>query len=175
MNPMHRFPRARLSHTRSLLGAAAVAACLLAPGAASAQSYGPSFAGASLGATDYGTGLKVYVGGMVTPLFGWEGQLMSLGSESYGPGYKRSAMSLGGSGLARFALAPQLSAFGKAGLHYLRPKRTGPGGDPDSSIELGLGAGLLWNFSHTAALRLEFENIGGSDGDIASIGLQFSF
>ncbi|MBX3620255.1 MAG: outer membrane beta-barrel protein [Rhizobacter sp.] len=167
----------RLTRSLTRFGAATAvaAACLLAAGTASAQSYAPSFAGASLAATDYGTGLKVYLGGMVTPIFGWEGQIASLGSETYAGGYEHSAIALGGSGLARFALAPQLSAFGKAGLHYLRRKDNRPAGNADNSIELGLGAGLLWNFSHTAALRLEFENIGGSDGDLASIGLQFSF
>jgi len=166
--------------TRSLprfAAASALAASLvLATGAARAQSYGPSFAGASVAATDYGTGLKVFLGGRITPIFGWEGQLTSFGSEEYRPGYKHSATSLGGSAFARFKFASQLEAFGKAGLHYMRPKRSGPGvGDPDSSIELGVGAGLIWNFAHTAALRMELENIGGNDGNLASIGLQFSF
>ena len=141
-----------------------------------AQSYRPSYAGASLGSTDFGTGLKVFLGGKVTPIFGWEAQLTSLGSDEYQPGYKHSATALGASGTAHFPLSPTLGVFGKAGLHYLQPRRSGPGAsDPGSSIELGLGAGLLWNFSHTAALRLELENIGGSDGNMASVGVQFSF
>jgi hypothetical protein len=162
----------------SRIAAASALAATLAAGApaAHAQSYGPSFAGASLAATDYGTGLKVFLGGRITPIFGWEGQITSFGSEEYRPGYKHSATSLGGSAFARFKVGSQLDAFGKAGLHYMRPKHSGPGvGDPDSSIELGVGAGLIWSFSHTAALRLELENIGGNDGNIASIGLQFSF
>lgn len=158
---------------RTALMAAALA---LAAGVAQAQTYAPSWAGASLGSTDYGTGVKVFVGGKVTPIFGWEGQLASLGSETYAPGRKHSGIALGGSGIARFTLAPQLAAFGKAGLHYVRIKNSGPGGsNTDGDIELGLGAGLLWNFSHTAALRLEYENIGGGDGDFFSVGLQFSF
>lgn len=148
----------------------------LAMGCARAQTGSPSYAGASIGSADYGTGLKVFVGGKVTPIFGWEGQITSLGSQEYRPGYKQSAWAVGGLATGRFAITPTFSAMGKAGLHYLRPRRSGPGAsDPDSSIELGLGAGVLWNFSHTAALRLELENIGGSDGDFASVGLQFSF
>lgn len=161
----------------ALRTALAVACTTLAAGAATAQTVsGPSYAAASIGATDYGTGLKLMLGGKITPIFGWEGQVTSFGSEEYSPGYKHSAWALGGSGTGRFALNPSLSAFGKLGLHYVMPRRSGPGSsDPDTSIELGLGAGLLWNFSHTAALRLELENIGGTDGDIASVGLQFSF
>lgn len=159
----------------SLRIAVLAASGLLAVSAVNAQTYAPSWAGASIGSTDFGTGLKVFVGGKITPIFGYEGQLVSFGSEDYAPGRKHSALALGGSGLARFALAPQLTAFGKAGVHYLRTKRSGPGTSSDSDIELGLGAGLLWNFSHTAALRLEYENIGGGDGDFLSVGLQFSF
>lgn len=152
-----------------------VAAGLLAAGPAAAQSFRPSWAGASIGSTDYGTGLKVYLGGKVTPIFGWEGQVVSHGSEDLPLGRKHSALSLGGSAVARFPLNSQFSAFGKAGLHYLRVKRSGPGVSSDSDLELGLGAGLLFNFTQTAALRLEYENIGGGDGDFFSIGLQVSF
>lgn len=159
---------------RPCLRAALVASlATLAMGAAQAQNYAPSTAGASIGSTDYGTGLKVYVGGKITPIFGWEGQLLSFGSEDYAPGRERSAMAIGASGTARFMLAPTLAVFGKAGLHHVRAKNTGYG--TDSGLELGVGAGLLWHFTQTAALRLEYENIGGGDGDMASIGLQFSF
>jgi opacity protein-like surface antigen len=157
--------------------AVCAALTVLAMGSAHAQNTGaPSYAGASLASTDYGTGLKVFLGGKITPIFGWEGQLTSFGSEEYRPGYKHSAMAIGASGTARFPLNASLSAFGKAGLHYVQPRQSGPGAsDPDSSIELGLGAGLIWNFSHTAAVRFELENIGGSDGNFASVGVQFSF
>jgi hypothetical protein len=157
--------------------AVCAALTVLAMAGAHAQNTGaPSYAGASLASTDYGTGLKVYLGGKITPIFGWEGQVTSFGSEEYRPGYKHSATAIGASGTARFPLNASLAAFGKAGLHYVQPRLSGPGAsDPDSSIELGLGAGLIWNFSHTAAVRFELENIGGSDGNFASVGLQFSF
>ena len=157
------------------LALTALVAGLAVAGPASAQSFAPSSAGASIGSTDYGTGLKVYLGGKVTPIFGWEGQVVSHGSEDYAPGRKHSAISLGGSAVARFPLNSQFTAFGKAGLHYLRVKRSGPGVSSDSDLELGLGAGMLFNITHTTALRLEYENIGGGDGDFFSIGLQVSF
>lgn len=157
------------------LALTALVAGLVVAGPASAQSFAPSWAGASIGSTDYGTGLKVYLGGKVTPIFGWEGQVVSHGSEDYAPGRKHSAISLGGSAVARFPLNSQFTAFGKAGLHYLRVKRSGPGVSSDSDLELGLGAGMLFNITHTTALRLEYENIGGGDGDFFSIGLQVSF
>ena len=162
----------------SLALASSLIAGLMAAGPAAAQStgYGPSWAGASIGSTDYGTGLKVYLGGKLHPIFGWEAQAVSFGSEDYAPGRKHSAFSVGGSGIARFALNSQFTAFGKAGLHYLRTKHSGPGGsNSDSDLELGLGAGMWFNITHTTALRLEYENIGGGDGDFFSIGLQVSF
>ena len=170
---MNRNPLDRINIRTALCAALTV----LAVGGAHAQNSGaPSYAGASLAATDYGTGLKVFLGGKITPVFGWEGQITSFGSEEFGPGYKQSATAIGASGTARFPLNASLSAIGKAGLHYVRPRLSGPGAsDPDSSIELGRGAGLIWNFSHTAAVRFELENIGGSDGNFASVGLQFSF
>ena len=157
--------------------AVCAALTVLAMGNAHAQNTAaPSYAGASIASTDYGTGLKVFLGGKITPIFGWEGQVTSFGSEEYRPGYKHSATAIGASGTARFPLNASLSAFGKAGLHYVQPRQSGPGAsDPDSSIELGLGAGLIWNFSHTAAVRFELENIGGSDGNFASVGMQFNF
>lgn len=160
----------------SALRAVVAAACLLAGAAAQAQSYGPTYVGGAIGSTDYDVGVKVFLGGKVTSVFGWEGQVLSFGSDDYGPGRKHSAMAVGGSGTARLQLAPQLSGFGKAGLHYLRTRYSGPGTPAnDSSIELGVGAGLIWNFSHTGALRVEYENIGGGDGDMFSVGVQFSF
>lgn len=75
-----------------LLALTALVAGLAVAGPASAQSFAPSWAGASIGSTDYGTGLKVYLGGKVTPIFGWEGQVVSHGSEDYAPGRKHSAI-----------------------------------------------------------------------------------
>jgi opacity protein-like surface antigen len=65
-----------------------------------------------------------------------------------------------------------ISVYGKAGLHYVKSRATGCGGASDSDIEAGIGAGLLWNFSPKAALRVEFENIGGNGGDFISVGVQ---
>jgi hypothetical protein len=111
--------------------AVCAALTVLAMGSAHAQNTGaPSYAGASIASTDYGTGLKVFLGGKITPIFGWEGQLTSFGSEEYRPGYKHSATAIGASGTARFPLNASLSAFGKAGLHYVQPRQSGPGATP---------------------------------------------
>jgi hypothetical protein len=91
-------------------------------GAQAQNSGAPSYAGASIASTDYGTGLKVFLGGKVTPIFGWEGQITSFGSEEYGLGYKHSATAIGASGTARFPLNASLSAIGKAGLHCSRSR-----------------------------------------------------
>jgi hypothetical protein len=162
---------------RIALRAALVAAvATFAVGSASAESAAPSYGGVAIGSTDYGTGLKLFLGGKITPIFGWEGQITSFGSEEYRPGYTHSAWAFGGSATARWPLAPSFSAFGKLGVHYLQPHDKGPGvSNPDTSLELGLGGGLLWQFSQTGAMRLELENIGGSNGDFASVGVQFSF
>jgi hypothetical protein len=159
-----------------------VSVALLAFGtAALAQSVSganPTYAAASVGSADYGTGVKLLLGGRVTPVFGYELQLTSLGSENYGPfnAYSRSAWALGGSGTARYPLNTNAFVFGKAGIHYLQPRVSGPGAsDPDSSLELGVGAGLLWYFTHTVGARFEVENIGGSGGTLVSVGLQINF
>jgi hypothetical protein len=121
--------------------AVCAALTVLAMGSAHAQNTGaPSYAGASLASTDYGTGLKVFLGGKITPIFGWEAQITSFGSEEYRPGYKHSATAIGASGTARFPLNASLSAFGKAGLHYVQPRLSGPGAsDPRQLDRTGSG------------------------------------
>jgi len=159
--------------------AAAVAAALCAMGAAHAQSVsftGP-YVGAAIGDGDFGTAFRAFGGGQFTRIFGIEGQLASYGSQSYQNGfytYKDSAWAAGAYATATMPVAQNLSVLGKVGAHYFRFKHSGPGGSTqDSSVELGIGAGLKWQFVPAAALRLEYENIGGSGGDLFSAGLQF--
>lgn len=161
------------------LRAAAVAAMFCAAGVAHAQTvkFTGRYLGAAVGDTDLGTAIRVFGGGQLTNIFGIEGQVASYGSESYRNGaytYEDSAWAAGAYGTATMAVAPTVSVFGKVGAHYFRFKHTGPGGSrQDSSVELGLGVGVKWQFVPAAALRLDFENIGGSGGDIISAGLQF--
>ena len=57
--------------------------------------------------------LDIAAGGSLTNIFGWEGQVVSHGSEDYAPGRKHSAVSLGGSGMARFALNWQVTVLAR--------------------------------------------------------------
>lgn len=148
-------------------------------GAAQAQSSGSwvQYVGGAFGSTDYGTGLRLYAGAPVSGVLGWEAQVTSYGSEKYvqiNQTFNRSAVAFGASAVARLPVTSTLTAFGKLGGHYLRSSVSGPGqSTTDSGLELGVGAGLIWQFIPTAAARLEMENIGGSGGNIVSAGLEF--
>lgn len=145
---------------------------------AQAEDWG-RYGGGSVGSSDYGTAAKLMLGTQIHPLGAIEGQVLSFGSETYqefGNSYKRSASALGLSGVAQLPMSSSLRAFGKLGLNYLSSKATGPGlDDKKNSTKLGLGAGLVWMASTDFGLRAEFENIGGSGGDVISLGLQFRF
>ncbi len=152
-----------------------VAALVLTGTLACAQAQLASpYVGGAIGDTDLGTGLRAFGGAAITSVFGWEAQLTSFGSESLFNNCKVSAWALGGGGTARAPLSPVISVYGKAGLHYVRSRVSscGFGNRSDNDIELGVGAGLLWNFSPKAALRVEFESIGGEGGDFISVGIQ---
>lgn len=148
-------------------------------GGAHAQSSGSwvQYVGGAFGSTDYGTGLRLYAGAPVSGVLGWEAAVTSYGSEKYvqlNQTFNRSAIAFGASAVARLPVTPSLTAFGKLGAHYLQSKVSGPGqSTKDSGIELGVGAGMVWQFIPTAAARLEMENIGGSGGNIVSAGLEF--
>lgn len=143
-----------------------------------AADWGRYFEG-GVGSSDYGTAAKLVLGSQINAIGAIEGQVLSYGSETYqefGNSYKRSAWALGLSGVAQLPMTPSLRAFGKLGLNYLNSKASGPGlDDKKSSTKLGLGAGLVWMAGTDFGLRAEFENIGGSGGDVISLGLQFRF
>ena len=169
-----------MKHISNRRGARVLAAGLLALAAgAQAQSSGSwvQYVGGAFGSTDYGTGLRLYGGGPVAGVLGWEAQVTSFGSEKYvqiNQTFNRSAVAFGASAVARLPVLPTLTAFGKLGGHYLQSKVSGPGqSTKDSGLELGVGAGLVWQFIPTAAARLEMENIGGSGGNVISAGLEF--
>ena len=138
---------------------------------AQAQLASP-YVGAAIGDTDLGTGVRAYGGASITNVFGWEAQLTSFGSHTLTNSCKQSAWALGGGGTARAPLSPVISVYGKAGVHYLKSRFSGCASGSGSDIELGVGAGLLWQFSPKAALRVEFESIGGAGGDFISLGVQ---
>lgn len=164
---------------RTVIRAAAVALALCGAAAAQAQQVkftGP-YIGMAIGDTDLDTAFRFFGGGQFTNIFGIEGQVATYGSRTYQQGlftYKDSAWAAGVYGTATMPVAQNFSVFGKLGVHYFRMKHDAPNGSTqDSSAELGIGVGLKWQFVPQAALRADFENIGGSGGDIISVGIQF--
>jgi len=164
---------------RKMWAPALAAALTTLAGGVQAQSSGSwvQYVGGAFGSTDYGTGLRLHAGAPISGVLGWEAQVTSYGSEKYiqiNQTFNRSAVAFGASGVARLPVTSSLTAFGKLGVHYLRSKVSGPGQDTtDSGVELGVGAGMLWQFMPAAAARFEMENIGGSGGNIISAGLEF--
>jgi len=148
--------------------------------AATAQADGLRL-GAAAGSSDYGTALKAQLnqGFKLSVLPGtwrWEAQVTSFGSERYqqfANTYKRSAWAVGASALPEMALTPTLAAYGKLGLHHLHSEASGPGLDTNvNKIRFGYGAGLRWQMLPKLGLRLEAENIGGSGGDLLTVGAE---
>ncbi len=140
---------------------------------AQAQLASP-YVGAAVGDTDLGTGVRAFGGASITSVFGWEAQLTSFGSHLLAnSSCRESAWALGGGGTARASLSPVISVYGKVGAHYLKSRFSGCANANGNDVELGVGAGLLWQFSPKAALRVEFESIGGAGGDFISLGIQF--
>jgi hypothetical protein len=179
-----------------LLGLALIVAISLTarPAAAAAPSGAGSWLtgdgmviGGAVGSTDYGTGFKANVGsggtgmqlGPVPGLWRWEAQLQSFGSETFvqfGNSFKRSAWSLGGSLMPQLPLLPGVNAYAKLGLHYLSSHASGPGlSTTASGIKPGFGAGLRWQAHPRIGVRLEYENIGSSGGDVVSLGVEMPF
>jgi len=137
--------------------------------------------GAAAGSSDYGTALKAQLnqGFKLSVLPGtwrWEAQVTSFGSERYqqfANTYKRSAWAVGASALPEMALTPTLTAYGKLGLHHLHSEASGPGLDSSTNkIRFGYGAGLRWQMLPKLGLRVEAENIGGSGGDLLTVGAE---
>jgi OmpA-OmpF porin, OOP family len=159
----------------------AMAACAAALGLsmmAPAQAQNANI-GIGVASTDLGTGLKLTGGAKLGSNFGWELQYTNWGKDvdnTFGVPVDVKATSFGASGIAYLPLQGAFSGFGKIGIHQVRAKASVAGiSVSDSSTELGVGVGLLWDFNAQAAARVEFENIGGSGGNVLSLGVQFKF
>lgn len=138
-----------------------------------ADSWG-SFAGGSIGDSDYDTGFKFFFGQQFHPNLAWEGQIVSFGERDNHPG-KSSAWTAGGSLLGILPLNNDFSLFAKAGLHYVKTKETRAGfSASDSGVDVGVGVGARYRINQQFSARLEFENIGDAE-DIVSVGLQLRF
>lgn len=147
------------------------AAMLLAGTLACAQAQMASkYVGGAIGNTNHGTGIRMFGGAPITQVFGWEAELTSYGSQTAvgRANGGASTWSLGAAATARMPLSPELSAYGKAGPHYL-PEG---GAAATGSLELGVGIGLVWRFSPKTALRFEIESIGGGPGGFTSVGIE---
>lgn len=169
------------SKSLRLLGlTAAVLAALTASGGAIAQSSAGAYGGISVGkASDIGTALKLYGGAPLGSAFGWEAQYTDFGSVNevtpFGTA-KASAFALGASLVGYLPLQSNLNGFAKLGAHYVKAKASLAGfSASDTSTEVGFGVGLLWQASPQWGVRAEYENIGGSGGDVISIGVQMKF
>lgn len=141
---------------------------------ASADTWG-TFAGASIGDTDYDTGFKFFFGQQFHPNLAWEGQFVNFGERDHRPWGESSAWSAGGSLLGILPLNADFSVFLKGGVHYVKTKTNRPGfSSSDSDVDLGLGFGGRYRINQQMSVRLEFEDIGDA-GDMLSLGLQARF
>jgi len=165
---------------RVLKLAATLVAALAASSGTLAQSGSGAYAGISIGdAADFGTVVKLYGGAPLDPRFGWEVQYTDFGSVNEQTPFgtaKASASALGGSLVGHLPLQTNLSGFGKIGVHFVNAKASLAGvSASDTSTELGFGVGLLWQVAPQWGLRAEFENIGGSGGNLITVGAQIKF
>lgn len=164
---------------RTAFRAAAVALALCAAAGVQAQqvNFTKPYIGIAVGPTDLDNAVRVFGGGQFTNIFGIEGQIASYGSKTYTQGfytYKDSAWTTGVYGTATMPVVSTLSVFAKAGVHYFNFKSEGADRTKENgSLELGLGVGIKWQTIPEMAVRFDYENIGGSGGDIISVGVQF--
>lgn len=87
--------------------------------------------------------------------------------------------------LAHIPLTSQFSVFGKASANLLKVEYAAPlGSADDTSLHLGVGAGLAFQVSDQMGLRAAFErlmitDVGGSNGDFdvdqVAVSLNYSF
>jgi OOP family OmpA-OmpF porin len=141
-----------------------VAAALAAGGVASAQAEGP-YVGGSLGAPRYsssvngiggddgGTAVKLYGGYQLTPNLGFEGGYFDLGHREDASG-RVKARGLYADAVGSYAIAPQWSVLGSAGLAVGR--FTTNRGD-DNSPALKVGAGVQYELMPQLALRAQYD------------------
>lgn len=170
------------STPRTALSCALFTALLGAlPAVSQAQPVDELRLGVAVGSSDYGTALKAQLGqgfkfSSLPGTWRWEAQLTRFGSDTYqqfGNSYERNAWAAGVSALPLFPLTTSLSAYGKLGVHHLSAEASGPGlSSRRSDLKLGYGAGLRWQALPKLGLRLELENIGGSGGDLVTVGAE---
>jgi len=148
----------------SKLSHSLIVATLLAGGAAAAQAEGV-YVGGSLGRPNYsssvngisgdGSGVagKLYGGYQLTPNFAVEGGYFKLGHIDDANG-RAKTQGVYADAVGSYAFAPQWSVLGSAGLAEGRFTTTL--GD-DNSAALKIGAGVQYELTPQAALRLQYD------------------
>lgn len=148
------------------------------PAPAPATDAWGTYAGGSIGDSDYDIGIKFFVGQQFHPNLAWEAQLTRFGERDerrFGRFSEASAWSVGGSLVGLLPLNPDFSVFGKLGVHYVKTKVKGPGFSfSDSDVDLGIGVGARYRINPQLSLRVELEDI-GNGSDMISVGVQFRF
>ena len=141
-----------------------IAATLVTGGIASAQAEGV-YVGGSLGAPRYsssvngisgdgsGTGIKLYGGYQLTPNIAFEGGYFDLGHIDDANGRVKTR-GIYADAVGSYLFAPQWSVLGSAGL--VDGRFTTTRGN-DTSPGLTLGAGVQYDLTPQAALRVQYE------------------
>lgn len=170
-----------IKRTHWLAGIAAAAAIAVQPVHAQAgratDAWG-TFLGASIGDSDFDTGLKLFAGQQFHRNFAWEAQYTDFGDRGerrFGIPGTASAWALGGSLVGLLPVSADFTLFGKLGAHYTKVRFSAPGfGSSDSNVDLGIGAGFGYRLAPQWTLRVEVEDI-GDPGEMISVGLQLRF
>ena len=141
-----------------------IAATLVTAGVGAAQAEG-AYVGGGLGKPNYsssvngisgdgsGTGIKLYGGYQITPNFAVEGGFFDLGHIDDANGRVKTK-GVYADAVGSYVFAPQWSVLGSAGLAEGRFTTTR--GD-DSSPGLKIGAGVQYELTPQAALRVQYD------------------
>lgn len=161
----------------SLLGSCFGIALILFTHSAKAQAPDPEVARAEQRDT---TTLRLFGGRRPTARLGWEAQIVRFGDEhgsSIGLIAEKRPWLVGASAVCTLAGPYNLTGYGKVGAQALRSRYRDALGSPapDSGTELGLGAGVRWQFAPKSLAQFELETIGGGIGNVLSLGLQLRY
>lgn len=136
-----------------------------------------AYVGASVGDSDFDTGLKLFLGQQFHQNLAWEAQFTHFGKRDARINnfdVETSAWAAGASIVGLLPLHPNFDLFGKLGAHYVKTRARGGASGSDSDIDVGIGAGVRFKINQQFSLRLEVEDIGDA-GDMISVGVQYRF
>jgi len=135
----------------------------------------------AVGSSDLGTAFNTQLGraftsGYLPGQWRWEAQLATFGGEdvaTFSNTGRRSAWAAGASALPQLPLGHALTAYGKLGLNYLVSEITSAGQtNATGSVRPGVGAGLRWQATPRFGVRVEYQSIGGTVGDLTTFGAE---